>query len=373
MTTITNRNEFDATRVPPVSQPLETVLRRPERIRGNLSLWFFALAIALFKLWSHYVALPGGTQIELMFGLVAPSVDALSGFFNFLLGWLGLTALVSVGQLRRVFIEFFNPINLIEDANLRQFFASPATTLFGCVTLIGTIMVIMSVWVVEVTSTYEVITRLSETSRARLIDVNGNEAAALRVDGSGRSRILLGGFGSTGVVFIRDKYNLRTLEALKLRRTLFGYSQQACSRNSGEPNAAFPGLRLPHRRRLEIVGPLRWASDTVRTPLELADGRASERGWIRAGDGMNGPERGGPPYAQRFLDQLFMDRALFGEWASAPTYAEESGVSAVHHRITGYSMTVQHESSNFQCPDGETVMTRDATVLRSREIPRQEG
>jgi hypothetical protein len=353
--------------------PTAAAETRPMRVRGNLSLWLLAGGYALFRLWRWHSGLPATAGVRPLGGLLDFSVGQLDAFFNFLLGWLGLTAILSRGNFRQVLVHFFAPLRLIDDPELRRFFVAPATFIFSAGVFAFAIIVAGSTWVVRVNTEYEVIAQLPPGTNARLLSAAGTDATKLRLTAGSPVRLLLGPPGHTVMTILRDKYGLRTLDAFMLRRGVLGYSIEQCDLvpvNSATPTpVAGPGDGIVRTdpRGLAIVGPLRWSDQRVGTPLTLVDGRHSDRGWLRAGDGHDGPERGAPPWAQRYLERLYQERDAVAAWSGSPAY-DGAGGRVVSVSVNGYDLTVAFEEMLIACPGSAPLRSREAVRIAAVEI-----
>lgn len=355
---------------PIVNDAPAPTLSRSALIRGHVALWLFALAILLFKVWDWYMDLPHDDTIRLVGGLLDPRVGQLSAFFNFLLGWLGLTALVSLANLKWIFIEFFRPLNLIEDYNLKRFFAAPATLAFAILTLVASTFIATSVWLVTLQARYEILADLSASPQALLGAPDKKGELTLRVASDDPIRIRLGPPGSSAVLIMRDKYNLRTLDAIVLRRTPIGFEALPCSLKTLSPlqaqdRGALSGLQFPGPREIEVRDPLRWSGERVQTPLVLADGIEKRGGWVRAGDGKDGPERAPQPYAQQYLERLFTERERMEEWEDSPAYVDQADQPMALHAVEGYDLRITYNSGELRCPGNGPLWTREATELHA--------
>ena len=338
--------------------------------RGHFTLWLFAGAILLFKGWDWYMDLPQDAGIRLLGGLLEISVGKLNAWFNFLFGWLGLTALVSLDSIKRLFVDFFRPLNLIEGDDLKQFFAAPATLGLAIATFFLAGHVALSVWPVILQSRYEVVADLSASPHASFNDPESVGALTRRVTKDSPARILLGFPGSTSIVLIRDKYNLRTLEALEMRRTPFGYEAVPCSLEpslpfQSQPRRDLSGLSFSGPRELEIRGALRWSGERVQTPMVLSDGSEKRGGWIRAGDGKDGPERAPVEYAQPYLERLYAERERIEKWAESPAYLDKDDKTMALLSLEGYDLRFTFASGELICPANGSHQTREAVELQA--------
>lgn len=355
------------------SSPAPRPLSRAQQFRGNASVWLLVSAIGLYKAWLWYMKLPSASEIQLFGGLLDVTVGEMSGLVNFVLGGLGLSAILSISNVSRIFIDFFRPLNLVDDPKLRDFFVSPVTLAFAGAMFFTGVHVALSVWVVEVRSRYELLALLMPGSPARFVSDDGNERTTVRLTKGAPARLVLTRRFTPAVLVLRDKYNFRTLDAFAFERTPLGYSVIPCSSGPSlvSPPAAgahgSAGITL-EPRGFEVINPLRWNADRVGTPLQLADGSYSENGWIRAGDGMDGSERG-PSYAQSYLDRLFAERDSVATWYDVPSVADGDR-QIVFHKINGFDLSFTYSDRELHCPKVHPVTVRDATsVLAVEKMP----
>lgn len=330
--------------------------------RGNATLWAFLAAICIFKVWQRASDLPPTVELYLIGGLFTPSVGLLTAFVNFLLGWLGLAALLSSANLRGVLTHLHRPLVLIDDPKMQRFFAAPATFALALLVLGGSLLIAFSVWVVDVRSDYELIAELKSDRASGFVE-DGGVVRRHVLAADAPARVVLGGIGSNAVLLFRDKYGFRTLEALSLRRRWLSFGIAPCVRTQSVSDALL-GVAVG-ARDLEVDGRLRWSSDTVRLPLILKDGKRSGEGWILAGDGRDGPEQGAPPYAQRFLDWLFQSRDSVARWYTQPAYSDSIG-RHVHRDFARYSLDFDFDTASLGCR-GQPVDVRDAKMVTATE------
>jgi len=343
-----------------VTSPSDLELRLGQRLRGHISLWLLALSIALFKLWLWYQNYPLESAVVLLGGLLELVLSSVAAFFNFLLGWLGLTALISIGNLRRIFIYLHRPLDLIGNTELRKFYCAPATVIFSVLLLAATLELVSSVWVVRLEAPYELIGYLPPGQNAFFLD----EENPIEVSARSTTSLALRGWTSTGVLILRDKYNLRTLDAIVIRRRPLGFAIEEC-RLSGREASTQDGRTVSKQvspKRLKVVGELRWSDDRVDVPMTLADGSLREGGWIRPGEAAEGPERVPQGYAQVFLERIYSQRAEVSRWAFLPSTEQ-----VVLHRIEDYDLEIAFENQEVQCAGDDRFPVREATSLSAKE------
>lgn len=351
---------------PPAGPP---PLSQRARMIGNLSLIFLLATIVYFWSWRWYTRLPAGTELHLAGGRLELTVGQVGAFMNVLLGFLGgvgAGATLAAVNLHRTIAEIFDPLNLIEDAKIRARLCKPPVLVFAGLSLVFTVAIASSVTTVDVESEYEVVAQLAPGSAARFLDAEGRQTDAARITRDAPARLVVAG---PSALLLRDKYALRALEALYLDRKWNGFIAEPCALE-GPPAggtrsdaAGVPGL-VVRARGVQIVDALRWSDDRVRTPLVLGDGAVAERGWIRAGDGHDGPERGAPDYAEPYLEQLFRQRDRFSEWYRRPAYDWQDRLT-VSEAIDGYNLEFTFEERRLLCSGFRPFSTRDAIELRA--------
>lgn len=335
---------------------------------GNCSVFLLLMAVVWYWSWRWITQLPASTQLPLFGGLLSPTVGEAGAAFNIVLGFLGGLGATLSTDFPRIVSELFSPLNLIDNSALRRRLCTVPTLLFSGLVCVAAVSASQSVSVLTFASDYEVVAQLAPGSAASFITEEGKEGDRIRIERDKPARLVVSG---TSAVLIRDKYGFRTLEAISLDKTWEGFAAAPCAADSlalGQTAASESLAGLIRRRRaIRVVDVLRWSEDRVRTPLVLSDGTTSDKGWIRAGDGLDGPEKGAPEYAQPYLEQLFQNRDLVATWYVNPGY-RDGNQQLVHHSIGRYQLEFTYEDRHLACQNFPPFRARDATTVRAVEF-----
>jgi hypothetical protein len=352
----------------PIADP---PLSRWSRFVGNASVLLLLAAIAMFWAWRWYIDLPAPTEVHLLDGRVVVTLAQIGSFFNVVLGFLGgigVAATLSRAGLLEMLSELFTPLNLIEDPTVRRRLTRTPVLLFALACLGFAVAVTRGVSVISVEAEYEMTAQLAPGSAARFVVAEGAEPNAVRLSRGAAARLAVSG---PSVLYLRDKYGLVTLEAFGLDRAGLGPQVRPCQGGSADganpdmPEAELVGL-LKRGQAMRAVDELRWAASRVSTPLVLADGSYSDGSWIRPGEARDGPERGAPPWAQRYLDRLYEERQQLADWHQRRTY-RRGDAAVVSLAIDGYDLEIVYFERPLRCPGFRALSVRDAVTIRAVE------
>ena len=344
---------------------------RLRSLRGDFTLWFLALSVAVFKGRQWYFGYPAETEITIVGGLLRLKVGYLASVITFVFGWL--VGVYSLKNLQKVMIYFFRPLGLVTDADTKDFFTAPATMIFSMVLLVFVIDATFSNVAFKITSRYQVFLVLPRGNDSFLILPDGKTAERTSLAPGQAVRMALRGHSDSQVLLIRDQYNLVTLDALNftrsnLRSTVASPALAAAKLGTLEQGPV-RGRKQTGLFEIEITGPLRYSETKVAVTITPLGKDTKRGGWVQPGTGSDCPERSGPAYARKFFQGLCDNRGLFSLWETIPAYHEiidAAPSTVVYHSIGQYDVTVRFEEGRVGIV-GDSFPTREAKEIISKE------
>lgn len=355
-----------------MSPPLDPRIKEyAKSFGGNLSLWALGLSVFAFKAWQWYFAFPGDADIAIVGGLLRLKVSYLASVVTFVFGWL--VGVYSLKNLQQVMIHFFRPLELVSDAETKDFFAAPATVLFSLALLLFVLDTVTANIAFKITSRYEVFLSLPKGNGTFLILSDGKMAERTALKPEQTVRLALRGRDDSQVLLVRDQYNLVTLDALNFHRGSFGSRVERSTLVAIHPGASLEGpIRPPKLTGLyetEFTGPLRFSPTKVATTITPLGQPIKHGGWVQPGTGSECPERSGPAYARKFFEVLCDNRKTFATWETTPAYHETiegTPATVVYHAIGPYDLVVRFEEARAVI-QGDSFDTREAKEVIATE------
>ncbi len=341
-------------------------------LQGNVSLWAFGTGAVLFKAWLWHFRFPDTAEISVLFGGLLVPVSQAAAVVNFVLGWL--VAVYSLKNIQRILIHFFQPLELVDNPETKDFFKAPATTLVSLL-FFGFILDLVSANVaVRVGSRYEIVALLPRGSDGFLFDESGARGERFTIPAGGAIRLALRGRGAREVLLLRDQYNLITLEAFALERSrgLLRASSPDFRVEATEESPLVAGEEkrgTPHRRGIfdfEVTGPLRYSFRRLNIAVRLARGDLMEGGFLRPGEEAPCPEQTPREYATRFFADLCRNRSELGRWTDRATY-RNAGEATVANAIGNYGVEIHYLQGVLTLDGADPVYSREATKIFARE------
>lgn len=363
------------TREPPTTgEAAPEHLTRVEMVKGNGSILLFTVGAVLFYFWDWCFKLPEATPLALDVGpleLAFLSKGAMSTVVGVVLGWLGISALISLESFAQVPRNIWRPLRLVRSLEIQQFFASTPTFLAAVFFLLGVLNIAAVNWSIPIRTTYEVVVDLPPGQGVALFGENREPLTGVVHVGQG-SQLRMVGLRphDEAAVVVRDKYNLVTLEVICIGRGWISLSLTPCERlapggdSSKGTTPRLEGARAVAPFGLELYGPLRGAATKVELPMHIHNGVKLETlvgGWIEPGEAKDGPELPEQEYARRFLTRLYDDREEFSSWSRRTSTETEWG-RAVLIGLGDYEIKVVFvEESHARSDRDWTAKTREAT------------
>lgn len=297
--------------------------------RGNITIWLVVIGVALFKTWQYIFGYPGDSIVVVVPGLLKLKTSTLAGGINFFFGWIGLAAVVTIANSKKIVQQLFRPFELIQDEKSRRFFGASSTLVIAALFFLGIAFIAAWNWSLSLNSQYEVNLAAPPGQNAFFVEADRHvEEVSLTLTSERPVRI--GGLtpGRLAVVVIRDKYNLRTLDVLCIeRRILAPPAIDHCDLDLPADLAVSQGpdgIRKTGFFTASVVGGLRWAAATVNVPFVFGTGERGDGAWITPGDPRNGAEDAPYEYARRFLRSIHSSRAAFRNWTSSGAIIDPS-------------------------------------------------
>lgn len=195
--------------------------------RGNLSLLALGGAVGLLFAWQLYFRFPMSAEVRI-FGFDGIKLAWLSSLQTFIFGSLGLSTLLAAANLKNLIGNFYRPFEELRGAELKSFYASRGTLVFA----LAVFMLFAVVCVSNVTvrlgvepRDLDLVVHVDGGRDAFFVTYPaGGEAQApeisdeVRLGGPEEVRLVLRGLDAEALLLVRDRYNLRTIDALSMRR-----------------------------------------------------------------------------------------------------------------------------------------------------------
>src|SRR6185295_17783927 len=97
----------------------------PSRLLGNVSLWACGIGVILFKAWLWNFHYPDDAEIAVLGSSILVPVGQAAAVVNFVLGWL--VAVYSLKNIQKILVHFFQPLELVESIETKEFLSATAT------------------------------------------------------------------------------------------------------------------------------------------------------------------------------------------------------------------------------------------------------
>ena len=324
-----------------------------EIIQGNVSVLALGAGVGLFVLWQLYFRFPMATDVRL-FGWDGIKLSWLFALQNIILGSLGISTIIAAGNLKNLIANFYWPFEQLEGNELKRFYAATGTSIFS----VGLLVLFAVVCATNITvkvgvfpADLDVVGYVDGSADAFFVtypagsDAEGPRISdEVRLGNADEVRLALRGVKAQALLLVRDKYNLTTIEALRVRRSPWrvGFMQATLTapipaglslaeQRLLQPSSTMARQARPHqttRWTLKIRGPFRYSrrlpnritgeSSTLYGPLE------DKHLYIAPADGSSCPGQApqGSSEIQLFWDEICNHRPAFSAWVRRSSFFE---------------------------------------------------
>jgi hypothetical protein len=377
-------------------EPVPPGFTRRQIVWGNVSVLALGLAIGLFTVWRFYFQFPLDSEIRL-FGWNGLQMSWVDGLKNVLMGSLGLSVIFSLKNLGSLISQFYWPFERLEGAEIKKLLATPGTAIFSVLVLILFAAVcstnVSAKLVLD--STNDGLEVVAHLERRRGLFFyrprdegrdGGGPWSRVRLDEERPSvRLAFQGFSAQGLVLLRDRYGLVTVDAMHVRRSFWRIHVEPLTLEAQLP----PGMDKIEKRdyvspaslnapmkhqlerwSLELRDPLRWnrlVFHRITDETGQEWGRLKEDGrlFLEGADRHHCPtRRREQPKIDAFWRELCEQRRAFADSVhSAPEFvtADERVVSA---QLSSYDVNVLFTEGRLTgSSPGLSCTTREAVRL----------
>lgn len=258
----------DEGRVPPTDA---SPLTLGQVIRGNISVLCLGFGVGLYVVWKAYFEFPTNANVRLL-GWEGIELRWLASLTTFILGSLGLSVLITAGNLVNLISHFYWPLESLEGEQMKRFFCRWGTAIFS-VAVLALFAAVCNVTVrlrVEPPE-LDLVAVLGEGSDGFFVVKDardGGEALQagplVRLGGPQSVRLALRGLRANAVLLLRDKYNLMTVDAIVVRRRFWRVDVENLQFDAPLPSYLSPAERgllslpnpSPRPREVSAADPL---------------------------------------------------------------------------------------------------------------------
>lgn len=366
-----------------------------ELVQGNVSLLALGAGVGLFLLWQIYFRFPASAEIRL-FGFDGIKLSWLVGLQNVILGSLGLSTILAASNLKNLIARFYRPFGQLQGDELKGFYAARGTVVFSLLVLALYVTVCFTnvtvrmgvdpkgldvVAIVDGGTDAFFVTYLegSEPETARI-------SSEVRLGGPEETRLVLRGADARALILVRDKFNLTTLDAIRVRRRPWevGYLK-------GHLVVPVPETLSPAERKLlrssptgpEVArsyGATRWTLD-IRAPFRFArmvpnritgesgtlyGPRGEHHLYIAPSDTSPCPDQAPlrSSEIQLFWEEICTQKSELAAWAGRSSFFDIPKVGAVGVDLPTHRVEVEFVRAKVYHSDREPpIRTREAARL----------
>lgn len=340
---------------------------------GNLSLGFLFSSWLIYTFWCFEFDYPGSAR-AVLWGFWSIKVAYWTTVINTLGGWLSFSAIISLGEPGQLFKNFLHPLAAIEE-RIRWVFRLFVTLSVSGMIFFLTLGIVWFNISIDLAAENELLIHLPRGHGSALLLQDGTIRDTVRLGSTeGRVRLLLRGPFAREILLLRDRYNLVTLEALEVRRSLISFDCRPLSLLiAGQPVVA--NHEFSARQHRDSPFALLFRGHHLYGSRGVLWSIVTERGTLVPGKVLVGEPEDAPEEPAEasdevilFFKDLWEEREEFASWPAVhQSHRDVSGLS-IFHPLSQYSNRILFRLGTISWNSGEgTAESKEAVLVTSRK------